>query len=66
MDGSKKNRVGRPRAADPMIKIDNARHRVSAINNLEIIAGKLGVSFSELVRSALDKKIEEYKGLLED
>ncbi len=64
MDGDKK-RVGRPRADDPMIKIDNVRCKVSTINNLEQIATKLDIKYSVFIRNALEKIEAEYHHLLD-
>lgn len=60
MPGSKKS-VGRPKTTDPKIKLDNVRLKTSTILDIELIAEKLDITSSKLIRTILEAEVKKIK-----
>jgi len=58
------NRRGRPKSNDPKIKLDNVRLKTSTLIDIELIADKLDLTQSELIRSILEKEVKILKSEL--
>ncbi|PLY08339.1 MAG: hypothetical protein C0625_01770 [Arcobacter sp.] len=58
------NRRGRPKSDDPKIKLDNVRLKTSTLIDIELIADKLDITQSELIRSIIEKEVKILKSEL--
>ncbi len=52
---------GRPRTNDPKIKLDNVRLKTSTILDIELIAEKLDITSSKLIRTILEAEVKKIK-----
>lgn len=58
------NGRGRPKSDDPKIKLDNVRLKTSTLIDIELIADKLDITQSELIRSIIEKEVKLLKSEL--
>lgn len=56
---------GRPKTDDPKIKLDNVRVKTSTILDIELIAEKLNITPSKLIRIILESEVKKFKEQLD-